>query len=79
MGKTLTVCGKRQTDAAAIPAGDIGAVAKLSTAKTGDTLCDPARVVSLLCAPPTRPPATAWRSRSPKKATRARSPARWPA
>ena len=47
MGKTLTVCGKRQTDAAAIPAGDIGAVAKLSTAKTGDTLCDPARVVSL--------------------------------
>lgn len=47
LGKTLTVCGKRQTDAAAIPAGDIGAVAKLTTAKTGDTLCDPARVVSL--------------------------------
>ncbi len=47
MGKTLTVCGKRQTDAACIPAGDIGAVAKLPTAKTGDTLCDAARVVKL--------------------------------
>ena len=47
LGKTLTVCGKKQTDAACIPAGDIGAVAKLPTAKTGDTLCDPARVVKL--------------------------------
>ena len=47
LGKTMTVCGKRQSDAAAIPAGDIGAVAKLATAKTGDTLCDPARVVAL--------------------------------
>ena len=47
LGKTLTVCGKRQTDTPAIPAGDIGAVAKLPAAKTGDTLCDPARVVSL--------------------------------
>ena len=47
LGKTLTVCGKKQTDTAAIMAGDIGAVAKLPTAKTGDTLCDPARVVKL--------------------------------
>ena len=47
LGKTLTICGKRQTDTPAIAAGDIGAVAKLATAKTGDTLCDPARVVSL--------------------------------
>ena len=47
LGKTLTICGKKQTDTAAIGAGDIGAVAKLATAKTGDTLCDPARVVSL--------------------------------
>ena len=47
LGKMLTVCGKKQTDTAAIPAGDIGAVAKLTTAKTGDTLCDPARVVKL--------------------------------
>lgn len=47
LGKTLTVCGKKQTDTPAITTGDIGAVAKLVTARTGDTLCDPARVVAL--------------------------------
>ena len=47
LGKTLTVCGKKQTDTPEIAAGDIGAVAKLATAKTGDTLCDPTRVVAL--------------------------------
>ena len=47
LGKTLTICGKKQTDTAAITTGDIGAVAKLATAKTGDTLCDPARVAAL--------------------------------
>ena len=47
MGKTLIVCGKKQTDTAAITTGDIGVVSKLATAKTGDTLCDPARVVAL--------------------------------
>ncbi len=47
LGKTLTICGKKQADTAAITTGDIGAVAKLATAKTGDTLCDPARVVGL--------------------------------
>ena len=47
LGKTLTVCGKKQTDTPAIGTGDIGAVAKLATAKTGDTLCDAARVVAL--------------------------------
>ena len=47
LGKTLTICGKKQTDTPAIGAGDIGAVAKLATAKTGDTLCDASRVVKL--------------------------------
>ena len=47
LGKMLTICGKKQSDTAAIPAGDIGAVAKLTTARTGDTLCDPDRVVKL--------------------------------
>ena len=46
LGKTLTVCGKKQTDTPEIAAGDIGAVAKLATAKTGDTLCDAKRVIS---------------------------------
>ena len=47
IGKTLTVCGKKQTETPAICAGDIGAVAKMTTAKTGDTLCDAARVAAL--------------------------------
>ena len=47
MGKPLTVLGKKQTEAESIGAGDIGAVAKLVSAKTGDTLCDASRVVKL--------------------------------
>ena len=47
LGKTLTICGKKQIDTPAIGTGDIGAVAKLATARTGDTLCDAARVVAL--------------------------------
>ena len=47
MGKPLTVLGKKQTEAESIGAGDIGAVAKLVSAKTGDTLCDASRVVRL--------------------------------
>lgn len=47
LGKPMTVIGKRQTEAEAIGAGDIGAVSKLVSARTGDTLCDPARVVKL--------------------------------
>ena len=47
MGKPLTVMGKKQTEAESIGAGDIGAVAKLVSAKTGDTLCDADRVVKL--------------------------------
>lgn len=47
LGKTLQVCGKKQVETDGIIAGDIGAVAKLVSAKTGDTLCDPARVAAL--------------------------------
>ncbi len=47
LGKLLTVRGKKQTDADAIPAGDMGAITKLPAAQTGDTLCDPARVAAL--------------------------------
>lgn len=47
LGKPMTVIGKRQAEAEAIGAGDIGAVSKLVTARTGDMLCDPARVVRL--------------------------------
>ena len=45
--KPLTVFGKKQMENDGIGAGDIGAVAKLVSAKTGDTLCDADRVVKL--------------------------------
>lgn len=47
VGKTLVMHGKKQEDAPYIGAGDIGAVPKLQGAKTGDTLCSPARKVKL--------------------------------
>ena len=78
IGKPLTVIGKKQAETDGIGAGDIGAVAKLVSAKTGDTLCDASRVVKL--------PAAAFPLPSlfmavtvAKRAMRARSPARWPA
>lgn len=47
IGKVLSVCGKKQSDIDYIGAGDIGAIPKLSSAKTGDTLCSPLRKVVL--------------------------------
>lgn len=47
LGKLIYTLGKKQEDTAFISAGDIGAVTKLSATVTGDTLCDPKRVVSL--------------------------------
>ncbi len=39
LGKLFTIRGKKQEDAPFVPAGDIGAVAKLGATGTGDTLC----------------------------------------
>lgn len=47
MGKIITVKGAKQEDAAAIAAGDIGVVTKMSGVKTGDTLCDPKNILTL--------------------------------
>ncbi len=47
LGKLIFVKGKKQEDAQSVIAGDIAAVSKLSETVTGDTLCDPKRVVSL--------------------------------
>ena len=47
INKPLTIVGKKQVENDGIGAGDIGAVAKLVSAKTGDTLCDASRVVKL--------------------------------
>lgn len=46
LGKIVYIRGKKQEDTAFITAGDIGAVTKLSSAQTGDTLCDPKHVMS---------------------------------
>lgn len=43
--KVVTSRGKKQLDVDYIGAGDIGAIPKLSGAKTGDTLCSPHRKV----------------------------------
>lgn len=47
LGKLLYLKGKKQSDAGQIGTGDIGAITKLTTAQTGDTLCAPGRVVNL--------------------------------
>ena len=47
LGKILYVRGSKQEDAAAIPAGDIGVVTKLSSFKTGDTLTNAKNPVAL--------------------------------
>ncbi len=40
IGQIYTLQGKEQLPATRVPAGDIGAVARLSETQTGDTLCD---------------------------------------
>ena len=47
VGKTVMLTGKKQEDVKYIGAGDIGAIPKLTTTNTGDTLCAPARKVTL--------------------------------
>lgn len=47
IGKTVMMCGKKQEEMKYIPAGDIGAIPKLTSTNTGDTLCSPARKVVL--------------------------------
>lgn len=47
INKVMIICGKKQEEVQYIGAGDIGAVAKLQNTKTGDTLCSPARKVTL--------------------------------
>lgn len=47
VGKLVTALGSKQTDTKEIVAGDIGAIAKLNTFKTGDTMCATNNVVTL--------------------------------
>ena len=47
LGKLIYTKGKKQEDATNVHAGDIVAITKMPEALTGDTLCDPKRVVTL--------------------------------
>ncbi len=47
MGRLYGVCGKKYQEVKALACGDIGAIGKMDRVKTGDTLCDPRKVVSL--------------------------------
>ncbi len=47
LGRLYVMCGKKNTEVKALTCGDIGAIGKMDKVKTGDTLCDPRKVVSL--------------------------------
>ncbi len=47
LGRLYTIKGKKNEEVKEIACGDIGAIAKMDRLKTGNTLCDPKRVVVL--------------------------------
>jgi len=47
LGRMYSMCGKNATEVKVLSCGDIGAFGKMDKVKTGDTLCDPRKVVSL--------------------------------
>ena len=47
LGRLYTMCGKKNSEVKVLSCGDIGAIGKMDKVKTGDTLCDPRKVVSL--------------------------------
>ena len=47
LGRLYSMCGKRNSEVKALNCGDIGAIGKMDKVKTGDTLCDPRKVISL--------------------------------
>ena len=47
LGRLYTMCGKKATEVKELSCGDIGAIGKMDKVKTGDTLCDGRKVVSL--------------------------------
>lgn len=55
IGRLYTVMGKKTTETDEVGCGDIGAVSKLTTTKTGDTLSMSVRKVNLAFAQPPRP------------------------
>ena len=47
LGRLYAMCGKKASEIKVLTCGDIGAIGKMDKVKTGDTLCDPRKVVSL--------------------------------
>jgi len=47
LGRLYSMRGKKTTEIKELGCGDIGVIAKMDKVKTGDTLCDPRKVVSL--------------------------------
>ena len=47
LGRLYSMCGKTSTEVKVLSCGDIGAIGKMDKVKTGDTLCDPRKVVTL--------------------------------
>jgi len=47
LGRLYSMCGKKATEVKELSCGDIGAIGKMDKVKTGDTLCDARKVVSL--------------------------------
>ena len=64
LGRLYAMCGKKATEVKELTCGDIGAIGKMDKVKTGDTLCDPRKVVSLKALP--YPPACYSQAISPK-------------
>ena len=55
LGRLYAMCGKKNTEVKELTCGDIGAIGKMDKVKTGDTLCDPRKVVSLKGIPYAQP------------------------
>ena len=55
LGRLYSMCGKKATEVKCLSCGDIGAIGKMDKVKTGDTLCDPRKVVSLKAIPYAEP------------------------
>ena len=47
LGRLYTMKGKKATEVKQLTCGDIGAIGKMDKVKTGDTLCDPRKVIKL--------------------------------
>ena len=47
LGRLYSICGKKATEVKELSCGEIGAIGKMEKVKTGDTLCDARKVVSL--------------------------------